>query len=609
MDETVEEINHYARDRHAGVVECSYSQTKGRILKACTAFQPGDTIFNEACLRFITTPRAQHPAYRTLVELCRHHDFPLEPLWYWCALNSVILSSAELQPASKKDGETMEAFPITDMLERIDSSVFRQMLMLYHPSDSSVGTEIPILMETFRLGEYGVTPEILESMLQVWTHNCFDASDDPVGFAIYFLPSFSSHSCLPNTVWHLSPDGRTFTLSSRMAILSGDELTLSYLAEDALFQPAFMRQHVLQTTKSFTCDCPRCTGNVDFSRGFPCAKCSNGVLFFPPQRSISFASSTIPSPSFTLKNVATWSPMETNHDLLVSRDSTCHDSHIQKGDAENERLYRLVNTLVQYGTLIVDARVIAQQLKAIEPFHCTLCSYILDDASYQYLSAQESMAVDCLQNRKDCTVDEKGVLTPSNLTKDVPTFLETPFSAFSANNLFKHHWISLRAHTTSTRYLYKHARYHAALDHSRQKLRLIKSILYVPSGCLAWNYEELADLYLRCRWNYSTETSCGFTHFQLDQLHELSDDTTWCTLLLNAWSGQRLLFGKSHPYTIDMNRKIHDIKVILRASCDKHAQDYDALFLLFHRMLSFFSKQPYNQLDFEPLTSWKKQSE
>merc|ERR1712061_973757 len=122
-------------------------------------------------------------------------------------------------------------------------------------------------------------PLALEQLLRVWILNCFEHSEAPLGYSTYFLSSFMSHSCFPTAVWYY--EGDDFVLRARTDIEAGDEITLSYLSEDALLESVAARRKHLKESKHFHCECPRCAAPVDKARGFRCPQC-RGTVFPNP---------------------------------------------------------------------------------------------------------------------------------------------------------------------------------------------------------------------------------------------------------------------------------------------------------------------------------------
>eukprot|EP00434_Breviolum_minutum_P017544 symbB.v1.2.015484.t1/scaffold1083.1/size139395/3 len=105
-------------------------------------------------------------------------------------------------------------------------------------------------------------------LLQVWKYNSFEYSDDPVASAIYLQASFHSHDCNPNATWVADDAG--LTLRARRHIAVGEEVTISYLSDEELFESTSQRRMRLKISKDFDCSCPRCCELWDRSRGVRC---------------------------------------------------------------------------------------------------------------------------------------------------------------------------------------------------------------------------------------------------------------------------------------------------------------------------------------------------
>jgi len=259
-------INDYCNERHRGVVKCSWTVDKGRILTSEASFRQGEIIFREPPLHIVAEQK-NNPAFRRLKELCDKNGavFEYETLWYWTALCS--LKQGQLGPEEER-------------LKPIDEDKQRKLLLLYH-SDVAAASEASKQL-VLELGLSYLEPIDLERLLQIWILNCFEHSDDPLGYSTYFMSSFMSHSCLPNAVWHY--DGDDFVLRARCAISAQDEITVSYLSEDALLESISARRKHLKDSKHFVCQCERCNAERDYSRGFRCPACP-GVVFAAPTAS------------------------------------------------------------------------------------------------------------------------------------------------------------------------------------------------------------------------------------------------------------------------------------------------------------------------------------
>lgn len=256
-------INEYCATRHNGVVKCEWTNDKGRILRSTKDFQQGDIIFKEPPLH-IVAEQAGNAAFDRVQQLCDSDSevFEYEPLWYWTALSS--LTDVQMPESEKR-------------LQSISEDQQRKLLLLYHSEITEASEAATRLVDILGLAVH-ISPIDLERVLQVWILNCFEHSDSPLGYSTYFMSSFMSHSCLPNAVWHY--DGDDFVLRARRDISAEDEITVSYLSEDALLESIPVRRKHLKDSKHFFCQCHRCCGKRDTSRGFRCPDPSCGSTIF-----------------------------------------------------------------------------------------------------------------------------------------------------------------------------------------------------------------------------------------------------------------------------------------------------------------------------------------
>lgn len=256
-------INEYCRTKHRSVVRCSWTSQKGRILTSEKAFAQGDIIFREPPLHIVAEDK-RNTAFEKLRDLCKNRPkvFEYEALWYWCALSS--LTHSQL---SETD---LRLKPITDDQQR-------KLLLLYHSEVKEASEAVKVLIKELDLER--CKPLDLERVLQIWILNCFEHSDDPLGYSTYFMSSFMSHSCLPNAVWHY--DGDDFVLRARCDISDHAEISVSYLSEDALLESVPSRRKHLKDSKHFVCTCVRCSADIDSSRAFRCPLCPGSIFFSP----------------------------------------------------------------------------------------------------------------------------------------------------------------------------------------------------------------------------------------------------------------------------------------------------------------------------------------
>jgi len=266
VDAEVALINAHGLQMHNGVLECRWTATKGRVLTATRAFEPGELILEESPLHIVQSER-RCKAFRRLEALCKEHEneFDYEPLWYWCALRSL----TQEQLAGAREGGWAP----------VSAETQQALLLLHHEEESlesSPGSSARILVREL---VPAMDPSVLDTLTQVWVLNCFDYTDEPQGYCTYFFSSFMSHSCLPNAFWHYA--GNNHALRARSAIAAGDEVCISYLSEDWLLRSGPERRWDLHETKYFWCACERCNGKLDLSRGFLCPACRAGTVFAP----------------------------------------------------------------------------------------------------------------------------------------------------------------------------------------------------------------------------------------------------------------------------------------------------------------------------------------
>lgn len=258
----VAHINKHSKDHFEGVLACSWTEAKGRILRATRTYALGEVILVESPLH-IVQEQEKSAAFTLLKKLCKDYedDFDYEPLWYWCAIQSL---TAEQLKGALVSGCT-GASPETQ----------HNLLLLHHEEVTEASKAATMIAEKLAPAADPIT---IERLIQIWVLNCFEYSDDPQGYSTYFFSSFMSHSCCPNAVWHYT--GADHVLRCRREIKVGDEVCISYLPESGLMQSAPARRTELNDTKRFWCDCERCAPGVsDLSRGLKCPKCGKGQVF------------------------------------------------------------------------------------------------------------------------------------------------------------------------------------------------------------------------------------------------------------------------------------------------------------------------------------------
>lgn len=273
-DEATVDFINGAREMDAAV-SCEWSPTKGRILQSQCAQEAGTVILSASPLIEVSEPSAgSSQAYNLLREMCDENPeiFPLDPMWYWLVLAS--LTPVQLGNATER---------VHGLPPPTTEDIQQKLLLLYAGVDKCGVNEILdrcVLMLAEALGLCKIDPHRVKRLLAVWMFNCFEHTESPKGYALYFVPSFMSHSCAPSAVWMLDGEGR-YVLRARCDLSAGDEVTISYLSEDMLLETATQRQSFLLSSKGFWCSCERCyPETIDKSRGFCCpVRSCAGIVF------------------------------------------------------------------------------------------------------------------------------------------------------------------------------------------------------------------------------------------------------------------------------------------------------------------------------------------
>jgi len=259
-------INDYICRKHTSAVECSVHPVKGRILVAGRRFQAGEVIFTEQTLAELRVNKAD-AKFLQLAAFCEEVGADLGAQWYCAALQSLTASEEE------SSGWTWKPMDRATQL----------LLLQLHTGERPQDKHMKAIAERFAPLEVQQDAELLDKSLHAWVFNAFelgDAHDDSieVAMAVYFLPSFMSHSCAPSASW-CNGEGQSFELRARQDLAAGDEITISYLSEAGLLEPTIDRRSSLHASKGFWCSCERCSAQSDLSRGMRCPSCHQGCIF------------------------------------------------------------------------------------------------------------------------------------------------------------------------------------------------------------------------------------------------------------------------------------------------------------------------------------------
>eukprot|EP00439_Symbiodinium_sp_Y106_P043859 s805_g5.t1 len=254
--EDIQEVREAFGDDSA--VDCRVSETKGRILVAQSSFAVGELIYAEPPLHIIEEDEAC-PTYLRLEVLASACSLKYAARWYWYALNC--LTASDFDPEPPLPGCRV-----------ISEGLQRQLLLLCTPDEKA--SAVPALRSLLsELSGPVQAAEKVWKLLQVWKFNSFECGEDPVSSAVYFRTSFHSHDCNPNAGWTANSK-EVLELRARRCIYVGDEVTISYLSDEELFEATCERRHRLELSKAFLCGCERCLEPFDSCRRLRC--CQDG---------------------------------------------------------------------------------------------------------------------------------------------------------------------------------------------------------------------------------------------------------------------------------------------------------------------------------------------
>ncbi|OLQ11953.1 hypothetical protein AK812_SmicGene4206 [Symbiodinium microadriaticum] len=214
-------------------VDCRVSETKGRILVAKSSFAVGELIYVEPPLHIIQEDEAC-PTYLRLEALASACGLKYAARWYWYALNC--LTASDFDPEPPLPGCCI-----------ISEGLQRQLLLLCTPDEKA--SAVPALRSLLaELSGPVQAAEKVWKLLQVWKFNSFECGEDPVSSAVYFRTSFHSHDCNPNASWTANSKD-LLELRARRCIDVGEEVTISYLSDEELFEATSERRYRLELSK------------------------------------------------------------------------------------------------------------------------------------------------------------------------------------------------------------------------------------------------------------------------------------------------------------------------------------------------------------------------
>jgi hypothetical protein len=203
------------------------------------------------------------------------HVPDLPQVWHYAALLSLT-----------RDDESMKERMLSKWVPDQDGNAFRDCdeLRTRLLRQESLSEGLASRLEKVDVHEYA-------RLTLVWRFNSFGHHTDTNALCMYDVTSMMAHSCGASGVWHFG-SGDSFCLRARVALREGDEITISYLADEDLLKSVPIRRQKSQGWL-FSCDCVRCDlgGNVDPSRGFRCPTCVIGTVFVSPYNCVSACAS------------------------------------------------------------------------------------------------------------------------------------------------------------------------------------------------------------------------------------------------------------------------------------------------------------------------------
>eukprot|EP00931_Biecheleriopsis_adriatica_P050493 TRINITY_DN29239_c0_g1_i2.p1 TRINITY_DN29239_c0_g1~~TRINITY_DN29239_c0_g1_i2.p1 ORF type:complete len:282 (-),score=60.66 TRINITY_DN29239_c0_g1_i2:489-1289(-) len=256
----LELINEYLLSK-GGATRCVTTESKGRVLVATRNFDKGEIVYTEPPLHIIDENRTCK-TFKLVEAAAEKNGLGYSACWYWYALNSLTVD--DLGGARPPDDVCL-----------ISGSVQRRLVLLCAPDQLTEDVRRALrslLASLFACRTEHSLEEALVTkfftLLLAWKYNSFEYSEEPPSSAVYFQSSFHSHDCSPNANWTEGDDA--FVLRARQRIEAGEEICISYLSDEELFESTVERRRRLELSKSFVCKCARCEAPWDTCRGVRC---------------------------------------------------------------------------------------------------------------------------------------------------------------------------------------------------------------------------------------------------------------------------------------------------------------------------------------------------
>mmetsp|Transcript_52977 Transcript_52977/g.124097 ORF Transcript_52977/g.124097 Transcript_52977/m.124097 type:complete len:514 (+) Transcript_52977:102-1643(+) len=237
-----------------------HTAEKGRCLFVNQACDPGKVVFVEQPL-LVALPAKCPALWQHLQQLQTAQPLNLGTVTFHYA---ALLSELLLDPVS------LDVI-LDKFVPEPDEEPGEDALRILHSFQ-----ENEALVDELKLREVQLEPRRFQRLVSSWRYNAFGHHKED-GLVLYNRISMCAHSCDPSCCWSYGNDD-AFVLRARVLLPKGAELTISYLQDEDLLRSIQVRQTKLQNWR-FTCQCERCSLQIDVGRGFRCRKCNCGICF------------------------------------------------------------------------------------------------------------------------------------------------------------------------------------------------------------------------------------------------------------------------------------------------------------------------------------------
>ena len=211
-----------------------------------------------------------------------------------------------------------------------------------------------------------------------------------------------NHSCLPNCAWYTNEDGQQ-VVRLVQDVSKGEEFTVDYVESRTL--PTNLRQDKLWKTKSFWCECPRCSKLKDDARRFPCLNCRDD------DKGVHFVTASSNQPH--------------DRQFHLAKCEHCSSEAIQSMDMINQLEESLRSKMVQLNeTLETSGNSVSQEtmdsIRQLRPPHrlhsLAADSFFIVQANEIGKGGDKEGRIKVLRDRLDCYISLLGADYPNVLT-------------------------------------------------------------------------------------------------------------------------------------------------------------------------------------------------